>query len=279
MPRHLIPNKSGVHRAACISLYRALLRQGPKLHLDSRQLFSFNHIVRENFSKHVKICSPRDIRNALGLGYETLKALVSSNGAQLSRLSCALTHFQELRSSNTPSAAAPQTSAIVKKKVPHQLIIKARPNTPSVLSRPFLSLSGPRHVPKLVSANGIPFLRFKKPQSPYLSRIIRDKVKQHSRRFDHLYDLEHQIVLAKDEDHWDKILDETCGLRRETENGDDVRFTSWATVVQHARAIVSWKLREETLNNAETARKMYSIIEQEKTLAAREQDQGKKAAE
>ena len=178
----------------------------------------------------------------------------------------------------TPSGTSILAPA-VKKKSPHQPIVKERPDAPSVLSRPVLALSGPRHVPKLVNANGIPFLRFKKPQSPYLSRVIRDKIKRRSRRFDQLYDLEHQIVLAQEEDRWDKILYETCGLRKRTGKRHSARPASWVTAILQARDAISSTLKEETSKNAEMARKMHSIVEQEKILAAKEAAQGRNAVQ
>ena len=84
--------------------------------------------------------------------------------------------------------------------------------------------------------------------------------------------------MAKEEDHWDKILYETCGLRKKPEKGRSARPVSWMAAIVQARDVISTRLREETLKNAEMARKMHGIVEQEKTLAAKENAQGRNVA-
>jgi len=83
------------------------------------------------------------------------------------------------------------------------------PNAPKTLEirpRPLSELSGRRHIPILTSANGIPFLRFKKPQSPFLSRVLRDKINQRQKMLDHVERLEPGIVWAADEDEWERLV-------------------------------------------------------------------------
>ncbi|POS84645.1 hypothetical protein EPUL_003055, partial [Erysiphe pulchra] len=68
-------------------------------------------------------------------------------------------------------------------------------------------LSRRRHVPSLVlTSGGFPFLRFKKSQSPYLSRVIRDKVNQKQKMLDQSSFLEETEELGKTEDTWDNIV-------------------------------------------------------------------------
>ena len=140
----------------------------------------------------------------------------------------------------------------------------ARPDVLPVLSRPYPSISGPRHIPKLAHATGIPFLRFKKPQSPYLSRIITDKIKKRERRLILFNDMMDKAVLADKEDDWDDILCRTCGLDSAQEDG------RWATPFLDAAREVAAKKNMEEDKAIELARKMYEIVEQEKALAGKE---------
>ena len=109
-------------------------------------------------------------------------------------------------------------------------------------------------------------LRFKKPQSPFLSRIIRDHQKQREGRFNLLYTLEHQFVVAKSEDEWDAILLEECGIPTMTCSKEK----KWATAVEQARADVSAKLYDRQDKNLHIARRMFAIVEEEKALAEKE---------
>lgn len=85
------------------------------------------------------------------------------------------------------------------------------PGAPRVIDIRPLALekisSGRRHVPSLVlTSGGFPFLRFKKSQSPYLSRIIRDKVNQKQKMLDNSNFLEETEDLGKTEDTWENIV-------------------------------------------------------------------------
>ena len=109
-------------------------------------------------------------------------------------------------------------------------------------------------------------LRFKKPQSPFLSRIIRDHQTQRERRFDLLYALEHQLVLARSEDEWDRILLRECSIPTVTR----AKEKTWAIAVEQAHSDVSSKLYDKQEKNLDIARRMFAIIEEEKALAAKE---------
>ena len=143
-------------------------------------------------------------------------------------------------------------------------VVWPRPDTPLVLSRPFLSISGKRHIPKLVNTNGIPHLRFKKPQSPFLSRVIRDKIRQREKRFDCSQLLKAEITMAQAEDNWDSILKHNCGI-------EDDDSGLWITVPVAALQLVKAKIQASHFKNTKLGRKMYDIVEMEKALAEKEQ--------
>ncbi len=136
-----------------------------------------------------------------------------------------------------------------------------QPNTPSIFDRPFPKVSGRRRVPRLVCTNGFPFLRFKKPQSQFLGRIIRDDIRLYQKRSDQIWKLRELINLGDDEDRWDNILESTCGLKRDRDEGSWVHETSQA---KHQVMIAQYKHR---VKRVEMAQKMQDIVDKEQALA------------
>lgn len=133
-----------------------------------------------------------------------------------------------------------------------------------ILDRPFLSLSGRRHVPKLVNANRVPILRLKKPQSPFLSRIIRDQVNTREARILLSNRLAADVLVAQDEDAWDHILAQSLGLHH------DQNEKLWVTEVHHALYELHHKQDVAINKRIEIAERMHKIVEQEKALAEEE---------
>ncbi len=144
------------------------------------------------------------------------------------------------------------------------------PGAPRVLdTRPCLLLPGPRHIPKLVSATGIPFLRFKKPQSPFLGRVIRDKLRQRANYFNQLRAMNGQHEMAVLEDLWDKVLYQTHGLPAGPAAGE----MTWGRGIDYSLKDISKKLRIQEKKNIDTARKMQTIVDGEKELVRKERKQ------
>ena len=167
-------------------------------------------------------------------------------------------------SNNSPEARPRAEAAKTPKANPTVPIVWPRPDTPSVLSRPFLSISGKRHIPKLVNTNGIPHLRFKKPQSPFLSRVIRDKIKQREKWFKQLQLLTGETSMAEAEDEWDSILRHYGGI-------EDDNSAPWIIAPVVALRQIKGKIQANHYKNTELARKMYNIVKLEKALAEEEQ--------
>jgi hypothetical protein len=81
-------------------------------------------------------------------------------------------------------------------------------------------LTGRRRVPILVNANWLPFLRFKKPQSPYLTRVLRDKLLQKQRRMNALVGVEDVAEIGEAEAAWERVVrKEVEGELEELEEG------------------------------------------------------------
>jgi hypothetical protein len=124
-------------------------------------------------------------------------------------------------------------------------------------------VSGPRKVPILASANGIPFLRLTKPQPPALSRILRQRLDRKINFFDSkilLYNW--WLPMCEQEDKWDALINEQL-----TEREDGV---SWTEAVR-----LSLKLNHEThekdsAKDRAMVKKMQRIVDLETELALKE---------
>ncbi len=83
------------------------------------------------------------------------------------------------------ACARPSASLSV---VPHHKTIPASylgaPKVLDIRPLPKEKLTGSRVVPTLTASQWVPFLRFKKPQSRFLGRVLRDKLMQKNKRFE-----------------------------------------------------------------------------------------------
>lgn len=150
--------------------------------------------------------------------------------------------------------------------------------------RPYAKTTGPRHVPILASANGIPFLRLTKPQPPALSRVIRQKLHRRNERFHRSVLLSNYwIPIARQEDEWDDILYREVGIRDETGRGGEVKKVrdrgkhgakggmtkpgGWVSVMLEAHE-ENWQAYEKDIaTDKEIAKKMLAIVDEETRLA------------
>ena len=149
----------------------------------------------------------------------------------------------------------------------------AWPGATPVLERPFLNLSGPRHIPRLVSANGIPFLRITKPQPDYLTRVLRNKIKQREKCLQTMQRLTETTSLAEEENRWDDLVVElaaTEGVREHTELIGSTT-SSWTAAIETSIAELASRRSQFQWKNRQMATKMTEIIDQEKALAEREE--------
>ncbi|MCJ1262783.1 hypothetical protein MMC22_002653 [Lobaria immixta] len=143
------------------------------------------------------------------------------------------------------------------------------PNNKPVLSRPFPTLAGRRHVPKLFVGNQMPFLMIKKPQSTYLGRIIRDQIDARQKRIFRRDRLKDQILIERMEDEWDKIVESNCGISFMGEG-------SWAEESVKAMAGLLKVVRRNDDRTLIIAGKMQEIVEEEQALADMEKIQRRK---
>ena len=75
--------------------------------------------------------------------------------------------------------------------------------------RPLSELGGTgrRKVPHIEMGGDFPFLRIKKPQPEYLSRVLTQKIRNRGRRTDALHAMEDSLEDAVAEDEWEKVVD------------------------------------------------------------------------
>ena len=138
------------------------------------------------------------------------------------------------------------------------------PGTRKALDRPDTNLSGPRHVPKLINANRVPILRLKKPQPPFLSRIIRDTVNTREARIALCAKLQDTLRYANDEEEWDRILEESSPIPKRPSEAPWFRETQLALAEIHRLQTAAGNKR------VAIAAQMHAIVEKEKALAMEE---------
>lgn len=135
------------------------------------------------------------------------------------------------------------------------------PGAPKMLEsrpRPASELTGQRHIPVLVGANGLPFLRFKKPQSPFLSRVLGDKRKQKQKQMDHIARIDESMRWAAGEGQWEDLV----GAKQDR--------IPWERDLKRAKHEVVERIGKGDAKARELARRMLEIVDEESRLAAEE---------
>jgi hypothetical protein len=192
-----------------------------------------------------------------------------------------ITHLEASREAGRQAtASAPPTQKVRER-------ITAYPGpTRNVYDRPIPveELSGRRHVPKIVGANGIPFLRFKKPQSHYLSRIIRNKVAQRMKWFDAIAVIEDDLEMAKLEDVWENAVEQLArkemgvsGLKDEPGSSNRKREVTFEGILLDEKNKLNTSISRSQAAVQQTAEKLLDIVDAETELYQQERQQRKHA--
>ena len=195
------------------------------------------------------------------------------------------------------AAARSPTSPQKLSKIAHLRAVATKANSTRypaskpVLQRP-LPLSeirgGQRRVPNLISAQGVPFLRYSKPQPISLSRVIRQKQERDQKRFNRQEAFKADIITAQWEDQWDELVEAQMAKeqsqvehkRRSTKEfhrfaEEDSREASWGHEVVIAERELYQQIRQSDEKNVELGRKMWEIVVKERELAAQEKREAK----
>ncbi|CEO60162.1 hypothetical protein PMG11_04801 [Penicillium brasilianum] len=275
MHKVLVPSRSGVHRFACLALYRALLRQcSPSAAGDASWRGETKFLVQQRFRRYKGLQSPSQVANALKAGYEAVDLLDrTSKGSPPDSQKLTTILFQANSFKEQYAAEQRRMAALIPPKPlsPRQFrkeqtirfeqeTSRKHPDASSILDRPRLSLSGKRKVPVLVNARGVPFLRIKKPQPRNLSGVIRSRLEKRWNRIVTRDRLHVELLFANDEDAWDRL---TRGAEQPT----------WTKEVKLALDNVYEKIRETDKKNRELAEGMWNIVLEERELAKKEDEQ------
>ena len=137
----------------------------------------------------------------------------------------------------------------------------------SVLDRPYLNISGRRHIPRLKNANRLPILMIGKPQSPTLSGIIRSKTANRLKWMRNSAAAKENKSFCEDEDQWDRLLATDFGEDFRIERSED----KWIDAIETGLKSMDAKAAKEVKKSRAVAAKMARIVEEETKLALEEQ--------
>ncbi|KAI9766065.1 MAG: E2 ubiquitin-conjugating protein mms2 [Geoglossum simile] len=241
-----------------------LIELRSRVPLTPNQKESLRIFARKRFRKNLKLDSHRCASAALEIGYEAEGILKASANGNLEETSRILKLLEELPSPRRPSIDDVATTN--SKRAPYHKPGSPYPGATPVLSRPYLKISGKRHIPKLVILpTGIPFLRFKKPQSPFLSRVLRTKINWRQKLLDRRDRLLEEKVLAAGEDNWDRLLREHHCV----EQGQDAN-PAWTEIYVKCIGLVFQAEEDSRARDRKLVSRMQQIVEKERALAERE---------
>ena len=129
--------------------------------------------------------------------------------------------------------------------------------------RPYAKTSGPRRVPVLASANGVPFLRLTKPQPPALSRVIRQRLERKQKLFDTKVYLENWYMpLCQQEDDWETLIN--AQLRKAEDRAN------WVDAIILANQENKESYDRDGAKDRKIIQKMQRIVDLETELALKE---------
>jgi hypothetical protein len=192
------------------------------------------------------------------------------------------------------------------------------PNAPKVLDvrpLPKEQLSGRRRVPILTAANWLPFLRFKRPQSRFLGRVLRDKLEQKKGRWEGMEGCDGWVEVGESEGVWEGVVkravreeiavalegDKSLRARERVEKmkawleGEGREFgeskerfnaqergvtggrSKWAIEAARQKYVLWEKISAENEKALERGKRMLEIVEKEKVLYEQERKERRDA--
>ncbi|KAF2030116.1 hypothetical protein EK21DRAFT_66280 [Setomelanomma holmii] len=265
MPRFLQPIKSTQHRVAAIALYRALLSRCFSAPLTDDERLPLRNAIRNKFRRNRRLSSAYLLGLSFKAGYETLDHLdAASNGdtSSAGTISQLIARLPRTLTRTLQPHILPQPQSLAKER------LACLPPERAVLNvRPYAQTSGPRHVPILASANGVPFLRITKPQPPALSRMLRQRLETKQRLFDMKVMLANWwLPMAQREDEWDTWINMRA---KRLIDGDD-GGVKWVDAVRFSERENQEAYERDQVKERATTRKMQRIVDLETELALNE---------
>ena len=140
----------------------------------------------------------------------------------------------------------------------------------------------------MISVQGLPFLRYSKPQPISLSRVLRQMQDRDQTKADQQDNFKSDVVIAQWEDEWDDFVETQlaeerglvedkleCAQEPKSSAIYDGQEESWRREVVIAERDIRQQIKEYDRKNAEMGRKMWAIVVKERELAAQEKRQAK----
>ncbi|KAF2668106.1 hypothetical protein BT63DRAFT_457408 [Microthyrium microscopicum] len=258
-----VPKNLGAHRQAAIALFRALLSQCSLLPIDPGSIHALKNIIRQRF----RLARPQRIR--LGLAFQSgytaldiLDASVAGSADATKRVLDLLARTPNKLKTTPLSRQVFFKNEREAKKNPAHADPPPEKRFEAVFPRE--KVEGVRKVPFMVNANGLPFIRWKKPQPKNVSRTIWMKLRTQQRQLDQVQAIAAlHWPLADREDEWDGMM-KRLGAEYEETRG------RWAEAVEGYEKELSDKWRADKKRDRERVERFTKIIWRERELAEKE---------
>ncbi|EAT85796.1 hypothetical protein HBH56_033060 [Parastagonospora nodorum] len=265
MPRFLQPKNSTQHRVAAIALYRALLSRCSSAPLADDDRVSLRNAIRNKFRRNRNLQSPYLLGLSYKAGYETLDHLDASSNGNSASLDILKQLVPQLSKSITRT---PRPRVYPAPISPPKERLSCLPPERAVLNvRPFAKTSGPRRVPIIATANGVPFLRLTKPQPPALSRMLRQRLTSKMNLFNVKVTLGNWwLPMAQQEDEWDALVNTRAGRKLDAEE----EKVQWVDAIKMSERENQAAYEKDLAKDRAYIRKMQRIVDLETKLALEE---------
>ncbi|KAF2401315.1 hypothetical protein EJ06DRAFT_465476, partial [Trichodelitschia bisporula] len=250
------------------ALYRALLTQCESVPLREEQRDALRNIVRNRFKANIHLVSPRLLRLSLHAGYTALDRLDASVAGHFPS-----TMYITRLLGKTPRqlTAPPEPKVREKKLYPDSVLPPPEYKFFNRFPRP--TVEGIRRVPRMISANQVPFIRWKKPQPRNVSRIIRWEIDNRRKETDRRHNLhDYYISITEHEDKWDSILEREFRIKNSREE------RAWCSVPQQQLREVNLASAHKAAEMEERVKKYQAVVDAEAALAEKERNERKQAA-
>ena len=228
---------------------------------DTVQRNALQNIVRNQFRANRHHESSRKIKLAFHAGYTALDLLDASAAGDADSTSRIEAYLSRIPSALTRLWKKPKPSPVdsrVQDPPPEKKFFNVFPRR---------SVPGVRRVPYMVDAQGVPFVRYGKPQPMNVSRVIRQKIEAYRKKTLYRHNLgEYWMPLARYEDKWDVLL-ARYGEYVQTDNS-----TFSSELWQEARRLED-ALTEWTRRSTEMAAKMQEVVDREAELGQQEKEE------
>ena len=266
---------------SAIALYRALLSGCSSAALPDDDRISLRNAIQNKFRQNRKLQSPYQLGLSFRLGYEArlqfnasyaladndqvvgkLDACTAKDPASVSTLSRLIATLPRGLTNAPPAPRLLPTPPPSHPSGKHSLDILP-PERAVLNNRPYAKVTGQRQVPRIASANGVPFLRLTKPQPAALSRVLRQKLDRRIERFHRRVELQNYwLPLAQQEDEWDELV---LPQLKKREDGN-----KWADVMHKAERLNGAEYEAELVADAALIRKMQRIVDVETEMVLKE---------